>query len=255
MPNDNPVFPNSQDKLTTGAFWVCIACTLFTVVTVGLMVYGIYIGNGGSRLLAMLGSTGFVALALCSGGMRHGYGRMIFLGLCFCWLGDYLGPIRFEVGVTMFGVAHLAFSTGFLIHGISMKHVFQGMLGEPGIPFAILGGMAGVMGMTFSIEGWILRHAPEAGALVLAYGTIIGTMLVLSIGMVRTGRAGRIAFAAAIIFYISDIFVARGHYVTPGRINSLGCYPLYYSACLLFGWSAFFAARASAATATEIPAR
>lgn len=238
MPNTNPGLPESQGKLSTRALWVCIACTLFTVVTVGLMVHGIYVGNGGSRLLAMLGSTGFVALALCSGGMRHGYGRLIFLGLCFCWLGDYLGPIRFEVGVAMFGVAHVAFSSGFLVHGISFSKK------------RLIAAIGGVMGMTLVIVGWILRHAPEAETLVLAYGAIIGTMLVLSSGMVPHGLAGYIAFWAAFIFYVSDIFVARGHYVASGSINSLGCYPLYYTACLLFGWSA-----ALAKPATPSPAK
>lgn len=229
MTRENAILPSIKGKASKQALLACAACTLFTVVNVGIMVYGIYTREGGSRLLAMLGSTGFVSLALVSGGMRHGFGRLVFIGLCFCWLGDYLGPIQFEAGVSMFCLAHVAFCAGFLVHGISKKYAMLAV-----IPATVV---------TAVVVAWVVSHVPGALKLVVAYGLIIGSMVILSAGMLPTGRAGRIAFAAAVIFYISDIFVARGHYVAPGYVNSLGCYPLYYSACLLFGWSAALAAR------------
>ncbi len=206
---------------------LCMACTVFTAVLVSWMLVRIGTGMGGTRMLAVTASLGFVLLPLVAGGLRSIYGRLVSIGLVFCWLGDYLGPIHFESGVLMFCAAHIGFIVAFVSRGIRRKNVLRALL-----PVVVV---------TAGVALWVLSHAAcAAWPLIVAYCLLIGSMVVLSAGGAHHGISGRIGLAAAIIFFVSDIFVARSHYVQSGWLNSFGCYPLYYSACLLFGWSVYF---------------
>ena len=72
---------------------------------------------------------------------------------------------------------------------------------------------------------------------VLAYVVIITLMVALASGM--SWRWGMwAAVLGALIFYVSDIFVARERFVSPGPINGLIGLPLYYAGQLLLAWSA-----------------
>jgi len=53
------------------------------------------------------------------------------------------------------------------------------------------------------------------------------------------GTTGKLILARPSCSTCPDIFVARWKYVSPGSINGLFCYPLYYSACLCFAWTVF----------------
>ncbi|OQB99469.1 MAG: YhhN-like protein [Candidatus Hydrogenedentes bacterium ADurb.Bin101] len=49
----------------------------------------------------------------------------------------------------------------------------------------------------------------------------------------------------ALIFLISDIFVARWKFVDPSAINAFFCYPLYYISCALIALTISVRTRAS----------
>jgi uncharacterized membrane protein YhhN len=195
---------------------------------VALAVFGalltMHLGRSGlSRILLMLGSTGFLAIALIRGGVRHPYGRLITAGLFFCWLGDFLGPVNFDVGVAAFLVAHLAFIRAFWRHGLNRSR--------------ILPCLAGVAVVSALILSWLLPYVLSSSrGLVVGYTAAISLMLGLAVAT-RPGPARRWIVSAAPIFYVSDLIVARWAFVGGGTSNAYFCYPLYYAACVLFAVS------------------
>jgi len=84
---------------------------------------------------------------------------------------------------------------------------------------------------------WLWPHLGEMRAPVLAYVFVITLMVSLASGM--SWRWGMwMAVTGALIFYASDIFVARDRFVSPGPVNGLIGLPLYYIGQLLLAWSA-----------------
>ncbi len=179
-----------------------------------------------TRPLLIVASTGFVAIALIGGGLAHRFGRFMVLGLVLCGLGDLLGPIDFTLGAMMFLLAHLAFIRAFAIHGVEGRRALRSL--GLCIPISIV------------VLAWLLPHA-EGGdrVLVISYTCVITAMLVLAMGM-WAGSPRRLIIAGVVLFYISDVFVARWAFVGGGSLNAILCYPLYYGACLLLGRSASF---------------
>ncbi len=83
---------------------------------------------------------------------------------------------------------------------------------------------------------WLLPHVARRDLpLVLAYMTVISVMVMAS--GVTAGTSWPFTFTAAAIFYISDIAVARWHFVDADPVNRFLCYPLYYTACLMLALS------------------
>ncbi len=95
-----------------------------------------------------------------------------------------------------------------------------------------------MISVSLGLAVWILPGVGNAAELVLvpSYMVVITTMVVFS-GGVRDARMRAVVFLAAILFYISDIFVAEGRYVKVIEDTAYYCYPLYYAACFLFAWS------------------
>ena len=67
----------------------------------------------------MVGSTGFVAVALAAGGLGSTSGRTILVGTALCWIGDLVLTWSFTAGLVSFLLAHVAFSLAFWLHGAS----------------------------------------------------------------------------------------------------------------------------------------
>lgn len=180
----------------------------------------------GARGLAMPltvgASTGFLLAACFSGALQSGGGRLLFLALAGCWAGDLIGPRSFVAGAVCFLLAHFAFIAAFAVHGLHCRRARAAALASA-LPGAFL--------LFFFWSG----VPPGEHALVVAY------VLVIS-GMVAVASASKAAtplfLAAALLFYMSDIFIARWRYGGGGAMNGLVCYPLYYLACNLFALGA-----------------
>ncbi len=174
---------------------------------------------------ALLGSTGFLAVAMAAGALRAGYGRWMLGGLAWCWVGDITGLlVSFEVSALAFLVGHLFFMAAFYQRGIALRPAL-----------AMVPPVALVSLVTFA---WL---RPYLGAgdlpLVMAYVLVISAMVACAGGTAHN-RAGLLIVAGAVIFYVSDIFVARWAYVGGGNVNAYFCYPLYYTACFLLALAA-----------------
>lgn len=168
------------------------------------------------------GSVGFLVVALGNGAWQSRHGRLLFAALGCCALGDFFGPGNFEAGVLAFAVAHLLFAATFLWLGVDRRRLALAIAAT-----AILSG--------FTLA-WLLPHvARESLLLVLGYCAVISIMLITALAL-RPPHASRLLIAAALIFYVSDIFVARWRFVDTSSHNAYLCYPLYYTACLIFAW-------------------
>ena len=160
----------------------------------------------------------FVAVAL-SGGVHGRYAALVVTGLLLSVAGDVLLLSRaqktFLAGLVAFLLAHVAYAAAFA--PISSRP----MLLLPLVVAALLG-----------ILMWLWPHLGEMRLPVLAYCAVIGAMVWLAIGvpdpLVRWGAG---------LFFVSDLFVARGRFVRPGKVNQLVGWPLYYAGQFLLALS------------------
>ena len=189
-----------------------------TAIGLAIALAGPGLGFDGARYpFLVLASCGFVLVALFAGAWRHNYGKFVLAGLGLCWMGDALGPYEFALGAGMFLLAHLLFVAAFVAHGLDRRKCLKSLL-------LILPSAA--------VLAWLLPQVdPSLRILVIAYNVVITAMVVTA------GGTTRLIFAAAIVFYVSDIFVARWRFVDQDPINAFLCYPLYYTACLLLAVS------------------
>jgi len=78
---------------------------------------------------------------------------------------------------------------------------------------------------------------------VIAYDAVILTMVVAALAFMRTEIGGmdlhrRELFAAgAVLFFASDLAVARDKFVAKGFVNRAWGLPVYYAGQLLIAWS------------------
>jgi len=169
----------------------------------------------------------FIALALLGGAVYWEYGRWILAALTACAVGDVLllsrdSERKFMLGMAAFALGHSLYIAAFLHHpGFN----FTGYL------IAIIPVLAG-----FIYFSWIMpKLPPDFKFPVAVYAMIIITMVILSFGL-----PGWMIPLAAILFAISDMFVARDRFVDQQPVNALAITPLYFGAQSLFALSAGF---------------
>jgi uncharacterized membrane protein YhhN len=166
----------------------------------------------------MLLAAGFVAVgALRSTG--DPYSRWILLGLLLSAAGDafLLSEARraFLAGLTAFLLAHLAYAAAFA----PVSHPASPVLA--GIALATAAALAGL---------W-----PSLGAMrvpVMAYATAIGLMLWLASGVGRS-----IVPAGALLFWVSDLLVAKRRFGPASPLDRALGWPLYFAGQYLLAFS------------------
>ncbi|HZS37420.1 MAG TPA: lysoplasmalogenase [Polyangia bacterium] len=189
-----------------------------------------------------LASAGFVALAVERGACASRYGQAIFAALVLSWIGDvFLIPKNkawFRAGLFAFLLGHLGFCAAFWVRGVS---------------WPIAGGSAAVLAMVaFLVGRWLLPHVePKMRPPVIAYVVVITSMVALAIGSIGRQNIGQnslqrslhetlpdfLPLIAALMFYVSDLSVARDTFVKRSFRNRAWGLPLYYGAQVLFAWS------------------
>jgi len=143
----------------------------------------------------------------------------LFSGLVLSWFGDYflmgIGPGGFLSGLTAFLLAHLAYSIAFLIAGIRVRRSL------------IAFGALTIFGSC--VAAWIFPGVPATLRFpVGAYMLVISAMVSLALG-IEGVKSRALVIGGALLFYASDLFVARAFFVHPGFVNTLIGLPLYYS--------------------------
>lgn len=205
-----------------------------TLVGLAIFLYGEHRGQRGIVWIGKpLASLGFLALALGVGALGTPVGQALFAALVLSFIGDILlipaDKRIFLGGLGSFLLGHVGFAVAFVMRGVSWSAV--GAAAVAILPVAVLVGR------------WLLPHVERAMKVpVLAYMSVISAMVALSFGTAFRDGAAALAWtwpAAAVMFFVSDLSVARDRFVAPGFDNRVWGLPLYYGAQV---WFAFLAA-------------
>ncbi len=173
-----------------------------------------------------LASAGFIAVALLSDAADSPYGLAILAALALSFVGDVaLIPRRrngpFLVGLGAFLLGHVAFAVAFVIRGV-------------GATYCAAGAAAAVLSAVW-VGRWLLPNVKGGMRRpVIAYIVVITAMVALSIGVLGGPAPHPLFPAAAFVFWLSDLCVARNRFVSPGFMNRLVGLPLYYAAQVAF---------------------
>lgn len=184
----------------------------------------------GKWLTKPVASLGFLAVA----GLRQGDGALgdplLLAGLTLCLLGDVLlipkDRRAFLGGIGTFLAGHVVYAFVFARRGLSAEALW--LAGPPLLAIAL----AVLRWLRASLEG---EHRRFRGP-VLAYVTVISAMVWLALGTWAQARADGL-LPGALLFYVSDLFVARNRFVSPGFVNRLVGLPMYYAGQLLLAWT------------------
>lgn len=222
MPTDS--IPNSSSegryvpsRLEMILAGLCLAAVLF----VSLNRYTQW--GFSARPWLLFASTLFVAIPFCTHAVRSGYGISVSLALVFCWLGDYAGPYSFMIGVGFFLIGHGFLILGYVLHGLKMARL--AFAAPIGLGISVWIGLQ-LLPLVHSHEQW----------LVIAYLVTITLMVSLAGG--AQGRwTHRLLVLGAVLFYVSDLFLALNRYTAIQIDYTYFGYPMYYAACVLFGLS------------------
>lgn len=161
-----------------------------------------------------------------------GFGRLVLFALLFCLGGDVLLAIgsrkAFLSGLVSFLLGHIMYAIAFFL------------VGTTGPPMAV--GMVLLFLSAIFTWRWLAPHLGDMTVPVLAYIVIISIMVCGACGMLGVSTlpwaARGTVFAGAILFYLSDLFVARQRFVVSAHLNRAAGLPLYYAAQFLLAFSA-----------------
>lgn len=214
----------AQSPVNDASRCVRLAATVLCALAVaGMVAEWLLRDRGVLRQLIGAASTAYLMVALAGPTNRRRYQQWILVALCFCWLGDIIGPKHFLTGVVMFLLAHLAFVGAFVVAGLHRRRLIASL-----IVATVIGG----------VVAWlILPRVPEAQRpFIWAYSAVLTAMLGVAGGTLGAGSRGLIPLAA-VLFFVSDLCLAQTAFLGGGVVWTFSGYPIYYTACLLFAWS------------------
>lgn len=199
-----------------------------TVISLVLLLVAEQRGSAlGKWLTKPAASLGFIWAALASGALSSTWGRVVLAGLVLSMLGDILlipkDKRAFLAGLISFLLGHVAYVVAFGLRGIAGPPVGMAL-----VPLVLVGAV---------VLRWLWPHLPGRMRIpVLAYVLIISAMVAMAVGTVAHTFDPRI-MTGAVLFFLSDLFVARNRFVLPGFVNRLFGLPLYFAGQLLIAAS------------------
>jgi uncharacterized membrane protein YhhN len=212
--------------------------TLPTLTTVGwALVLGVALGlglllaaeAGRHRTRALIAkssaSTLVLALALVRWQPGDGPGAWIVAGLVLSLTGDVCLVLEhgFKAGILAFLLAHLAYVGAF--HAVVPALHWPVVLA---VPMLLASAVA---------TRWLWPHLGRLRPAVLAYIVAITLMAWGALAVVRAGQAPVLTAAGALLFYVSDLAVARDRFLARSFANRAWGLPAYYSGQVLLALS------------------
>ncbi|HEX4337043.1 MAG TPA: lysoplasmalogenase [Polyangiaceae bacterium] len=210
-----------------------LATTLTALVAVfltGLLVAEARDARRAALAWKSAASASFVLLALSLHALDQGpFGVAIFTGLVLAALGDVAlalpGERAFFAGLVAFLLGHVAY----VIASATMTPPAEWLSPIDALPLLATAAVYPIL-------------APHLGSLrrpVIAYMVTITVMVVAALAVRRAGYVhGDVLAAGAVLFYISDLSVARDRFVRRAFVNRAWGLPAYYAAQLLMAWAA-----------------
>ena len=177
----------------------------------------------GQRRLAVaakaVASLGFVILGLSRVDLANPYDAWVLVALALCLAGDVLLalPRGLAAGLGCFLVGHLAYATAFAT---------LVPLGEWPWPVA-----AAMAVPSAAAAAWLWPHLGRMRAAVLAYIVVITAMAWGALSV--AGHAAGMVWVGALLFYLSDLAVARDRFVVRRFASRAWGLPAYYLAQVL----------------------
>jgi uncharacterized membrane protein YhhN len=180
----------------------------------------------GARAIAALAkivaSLSFMALAARHDVMRTDAGLLLFVGLVLSFIGDVALLSKekrpFLIGLGAFLLAHVAYAAAFLVRGVDVR-----MLPYTVAMLAVIGGL---------VLRWLWPHVKSSMRVpVVLYVIAISAMVALAGALL--GERSATLLNGAVLFMVSDVFVARERFVKAGGINRPLGLPLYYAGQVL----------------------
>jgi len=174
----------------------------------------------------------FVMTALVGPHTNPKYFVLVLSGLLLCMAGDvflifFSSKRLFLAGLVSFLAGHVLFSIAFF------------SMASPGTPALIVAVLC--MVISGSVFAWL---KPRLGAMLVPVVTYISVITIMVIGAAslmgneQLSFAGRtLAFSGAILFYVSDIFVARHRFIKNEYVNRLAGLPLYYAGQFMIAYT------------------
>jgi len=197
--------------------WIVICAVGVVIALVGER-YSNRLAGAAGKLTA---ATAYLAVAVSMDATQTEYGRVLLLGMAFCWIVDMLlvsnnNRILFLLGLASFLLGHVAYIGAFATLGVSLP--------------ALLG--AGLVMAAFArvVLRWLGPHLDRRLRLpVWFYVIAICSMMAMAVGTFPVVRNGLIPLGAS-LFLLSDLAVARDRFIAPGFINRAWGLPVYFSA-------------------------
>ncbi|KAI9249408.1 YhhN-like protein [Phascolomyces articulosus] len=179
----------------------------------------------GRWIFKPLASLGFLLSASANhqGAATPLFSKYILLGLGLGAIGDVclIPKAGFLAGLGSFLLGHLSLVYAFTAHGMDQSYGLAGLAGT------------GAIGAV--VARWLLPKVkdPVMKKAVLGYMAVITGMVVTATASLPHTPVPRHQYIGALMFYLSDLFVAREEFVTKSIWNAWIGLPLYYGGQLL----------------------
>lgn len=208
-----------------------VSLFLYAFVVLALLIAELREDRRAQFFFKPLAAMVFVLLALQFGALESIYGKTVLVGLIACALGDMFLLSRksqnlFKIGITFFALGHILYT-------IAFGSQFDGL---DIISYAIIS-VTSLSALMFFL--WLKPKLVKGmSGLTFIYIIIITLMIAASLGRFNY-YLKYAAPLAAIMFAISDMFVARDRFVKYNPKNALAITPLYFGAQALFAFSTY----------------
>lgn len=206
-----------------------VSLFLYVVVVLALLIAELREDRRAQFFFKPLAAFGFVILALQFGALETVYGKYILAALMACAVGDVLLLSRkseklFMGGMAAFALGHIIYSFGFLEYGLWSGTILNAKSID----------LIGVIIFLFStlLAFYFVSKSERKMRLpIFLYTFVIAVMVSFSF------LTESLIIAGAIMFAISDIFVAKDRFVKRDPKNAFAITPLYFGAQALFALS------------------
>ncbi len=167
----------------------------------------------------------FVVLGATAWRSGDAVATWLVTGLVLCAVGDVLliWDRSFDFGLVSFLLGHVAYVAAFYA-AAPITDWPRWML----LPIAVVS--AGAL-------RWLWPHLGRRWISVSAYVAVITIMVWGALAVAATGILGRLIAVGAVLFYLSDLTVARDRFVKPDFLNRAVGLPMYYAAQILIALS------------------
>jgi len=180
----------------------------------------------------LIAATAYLAAAWSLGAAETEWGRVLLLGMVFCWVGDLLlvsnsSRSLFLLGLTSFLLGHVAYIGAFAVRTVSFP--------------AVLGAALPMVLFAWAVLRWLNPHLDARMRWpVWCYVIAISTMMAMAVGTFAVAGNWLIP-AGALLFLLSDLAVARDRFIAPGFINRAWGLPVYFCAQMVLAAALGFA--------------